>query len=76
MDSSVITKHIFPIFLNCAVWVRHTVYLCWAMQAAQFNIGKLIGDLHDPGLDNYIAAAEVVNKVVERTNGFAWKYET
>ena len=30
----------------------------------------------DPGLDNYIAAAEVMNKVTERAEGYVWKYET
>ena len=46
------------------------------MLLAQFNIGKLNGDIGDPRLDNYIAAAEVVNKVAERAEGFVWKYET
>ena len=30
----------------------------------------------DPGLDSYIAAAEVMNKVAERAEGYVWKYET
>lgn len=46
------------------------------MLLAQFNIRKLIGDMGDPRLDKYIAAAEVVNKVVEHGEGFVWKYET
>ena len=29
----------------------------------------------DPRLDKYIAAAEVVNKLAERAEGFVWKYE-
>ena len=44
------------------------------MQLAQFNIGKLIGYIGDPHLDNNIAEAEVVHNAAERTEGFVWKY--
>ena len=30
----------------------------------------------DPRLDNYIAAAKVVNRLAKRAEGFVWKYAT
>ena len=45
-------------------------------QLTQFNIGKLIRGIDNPRLDNYIAAADVMDKVAERAEGYVWKYET
>lgn len=43
---------------------------------AQFNIGRLAHDLDDPRVADFVAGADLVNRIAGRAEGFVWKYET
>ncbi len=46
------------------------------MQLAQFNIGRILYDLDDPRVADFVNGIDEVNAAAERSPGFVWKYET
>jgi hypothetical protein len=45
-------------------------------ELAQVNIARLLGPLADPQLEDFVAALDPVNAMVDAAPGFVWRLQT
>ena len=43
---------------------------------AQYNVARLRAPLDDPGVSDFVAALEPINRLAEQSPGFVWRHQT